>query len=86
MKFGETWENAVEKMAREDLAAGRIACSEVLIGDREGVKLHRRFSGAEEGRAVRPDSLFRMASMTKPVIGVCFLIQCERGKSPSTIR
>lgn len=79
MKFGASWVAAVERMAREDLEIGRVACAEVLIGNREGVKLHRQFSGEGGKKTVRPDSLFRMASMTKPVVGVCFLIQYERG-------
>ena len=75
----DCFERAIEEMVREDLAVGRIACAEVLVGDRDGVKFHRQFPGEGETMKIAPDSLFRMASMTKPVVGVCVMKQVERG-------
>ncbi len=53
-----------------------------LVGDREGVLALEAIGQAdnEEGKAMRPDTLFRIASMTKPITALAVMMLVEERK------
>ncbi|HEU4970256.1 serine hydrolase domain-containing protein [Sphingomonas sp.] len=60
--------------------SGRFKGTQLLVS-REGQPVHFSSSGTmREGRALGPDTLFRIASMTKPVTSVAFMALVEEGK------
>lgn len=65
-----------------DVASGKIPGAVVLIA-RHGKVAYRRTFGFQDraaNSAMRPDSIFRIASMTKPVTMVAALMLAEEGK------
>ncbi len=65
------------------IAPGLLPCAQILIA-REGVPVH--FSSLGRARAgsaepLREDSIFRIASMTKPVTSIAFMMLLEEGKA-----
>lgn len=61
---------------------GEVAGAVALVGDREGVRLveavgHRDLRA---GDAMKPDTLFRIASMTKPITAAAIMILKDEGK------
>ena len=79
---------AAERLARIDpvlesyVANGRLAGAVTFIV-RRGALVHNKAYGyrdLEAGEAMRPDSLFRIASQTKAIVSVAVLILQERGK------
>ena len=72
----------IDETARLDIEQGRIACADILVA-RHGMIVYYKqhgFADREAGRALEPHMLFRLASMTKPVIAAAVLMQQERGK------
>ena len=78
---------AAERLARIDpvlesyVANGRLAGAVTFIV-RRGALVHNKAYGyrdLEAGEAMRPDSLFRIASQTKAIVSVAVLILQERG-------
>ena len=70
------------KRIEEDIAAQRVGCAAVAVSQ-WGKLLFRGDFGAQtpgEPQPLRPDAIFRIASMTKPITAVAALIQVERGK------
>jgi CubicO group peptidase (beta-lactamase class C family) len=63
------------------LDSGRFKGLQLLVA-RDGQPVHFSSAGAmrEDGRPVQPDTLFRIASMTKPVTSVAFMMLVEEGK------
>lgn len=62
------------------LQTGRFKGAQLLVS-REGQPVHFSSAGTmRDGRAVQPDTLFRIASMTKPVTSVAFMQLVEEGK------
>ncbi|PKB25209.1 CubicO group peptidase (beta-lactamase class C family) [Novosphingobium kunmingense] len=63
------------------LDTGRLANAQLLIS-REGAIAHFSSQGParEGGAALRDDALFRIASMTKPVTSIAFMMLVEEGK------
>jgi CubicO group peptidase (beta-lactamase class C family) len=60
--------------------SGRFKGTQLLVS-REGEPVHFSSVGTmRDGRAVGPDTLFRIASMTKPVTSVAFMQLVEKGK------
>jgi CubicO group peptidase (beta-lactamase class C family) len=60
--------------------SGRFKGTQLLVS-REGQPVHFSSAGTmRDGRAVGPDTLFRIASMTKPVTSVAFMALVEEGK------
>ncbi len=61
---------------------GEVAGAVALVGDADGVLAVEAVGLAEvEGaRPIRPDSVFRIASMTKPIAGIAVMMLVERGK------
>ena len=70
------------KRIEEDITAQRVGCAAVAVSQ-WGKLLFRGDFGAQtpgEPQPLRPDAIFRIASMTKPITVVAALIQVERGK------
>lgn len=65
-----------EKIDARDIAGS--ACA-VAVGGRIVYQNMQGFSDIEGGRRVTRDTLFRLASMTKPITGVAMMILKERG-------
>jgi len=62
------------------LATGRYMGTQLLVS-RDGQPVHFSSQGQmRDGQAVRPDTLFRIASMSKPVTSVAFMQLVEEGK------
>jgi CubicO group peptidase (beta-lactamase class C family) len=62
------------------LQTGRFKGTQLLVS-RDGQPVHFASAGTmREGQAVGPDTLFRIASMTKPVTSVAFMMLVEEGK------
>jgi CubicO group peptidase (beta-lactamase class C family) len=63
------------------IKAGRFKGTQLLIS-RDGDPIHFDAQGAlrEDGRPMTADALFRIASMTKPVTSVAFMMLVEQGK------
>ncbi|MDY6946840.1 MAG: serine hydrolase domain-containing protein [Pseudomonadota bacterium] len=65
-----------------DVASGKIPGAVVLIA-REGKVVYQHAFGFQDraaNRVMRPDSIFRIASMTKPITMVAALMLAEEGK------
>ncbi|MET0372129.1 MAG: serine hydrolase domain-containing protein [Sphingobium sp.] len=70
----------VDGLDRNYLATGRLPHMQLLISREEEVLVHvTRGRARESGAALREDSLFRIASMTKPLTSVAFMMLVERG-------
>ncbi|HEX8483140.1 MAG TPA: serine hydrolase domain-containing protein [Allosphingosinicella sp.] len=63
------------------IAPGRLAGAQLLIA-REGKAVHFSTAGKARasGEAMGEDSIFRIASMTKPVTSIAFMMLVEEGK------
>ncbi|HYE27447.1 MAG TPA: serine hydrolase domain-containing protein [Allosphingosinicella sp.] len=77
-----------ERLARIDrflderyLAPGLLAGAQILVA-RDGKVVHFTSAGAARatGEPLREDGLFRIASMTKPVTSIAFMILLEEGR------
>ena len=69
----------IEKSVHEDLLAGRIAGASVLVKQKGEIIYKNCFGEADEGKALSYDTVFRLASMTKPITVVALMKQVERG-------
>jgi CubicO group peptidase (beta-lactamase class C family) len=67
---------------RADIANGTIPGAVVLVAHRGQVAFHRAigFSNREEKRPMALDSIFRIASMTKPMVSVAIMALAEQGQ------
>lgn len=62
------------------IQTGRFKGTQLLVS-RDGRPVHFSHAGTmRDGRAVGPETLFRIASMTKPVTSVAFMMLVEEGK------
>lgn len=69
----------VEKTISADIQAGRVGGAAVAVMQ-EGKTVYQGYFGNEElGINVKEDTMFRMASMTKPVTAVAILMLINRG-------
>jgi CubicO group peptidase (beta-lactamase class C family) len=69
-------------MIERQIAAGRLAGAVTIVG-RRGKVAHHAAQGAmdrDSKQPMTPGSMFRIASMTKPVIGVAVMMLVEEGK------
>lgn len=72
--------NQIEKRIIEDVACGKIGGAAVLV-KQNGKALYKNFFGsAGEGREINEKTLFRLASMTKPITAVAVLKEISKGK------
>jgi len=72
----------LEKFIQADIDKGRIPGAVMLI-QRDGKVVMNKALGkadAEAGTAMKPDSIFRIYSMTKPIVSVAAMILVEEGK------
>ena len=63
------------------VAPGRLPCAQLLVA-REGEPVHFTSQGVHRASgpaALREDAIFRVASMTKPVTSLAFMMLVERG-------
>lgn len=77
----ERLEAAAALLARE-VKEGRVPAAAILVARRERIVLHRAFGrmGREPGSApVQPDSVFLLASITKPVTACAVMLLADRG-------
>lgn len=76
----------IDEVMQEHIDAGSIQGSVTIVA-RRGKVVHFSALGemdVEKGRAMEPDAIFRMASSTKPVLGVAAMMMIEQGlMSPS---
>ena len=78
----ERLENAASILASE-IQRGNIGAASILVARRGTIVLHRglgRLSRQEGSTAVTPDSVFLLASITKPVTACSLMLLVERGK------
>lgn len=63
------------------LDSGKLPCAQILIARRgEIVHFSSQGNARQGGRAIDATSLFRIASMTKPVTSIAFMMLVEEGK------
>ncbi|WP_158231023.1 serine hydrolase domain-containing protein [Rhodopirellula bahusiensis] len=78
--------NRIGELMQKHIDAGHIQGAVTIVA-RRGKVVHFSTHGkmdVEQGRAMEPDAIFRMASSTKPVLGVAAMMMIEEGKlSPS---
>ena len=75
------WEVRLDQVMDEAIAANRIVGG-VLLVRRRGELVYRRAAGLadrEAGRAIQEDTIFRLASITKPLVAATALALIERG-------
>jgi CubicO group peptidase (beta-lactamase class C family) len=72
----------IDRVLREYVDSGRVAGAVVMVLRRGQVAYVDAVGMAdrEAGRAMRPDALFRLASMSKPVTSVAVLMLVEEGR------
>ena len=63
------------------IGSGKLPMADVLVA-RDGQPVYRATLGSAraDGTALRPDAIFRIASMTKPVTSIAFMQLVEEGK------
>ena len=77
---GEALAQLAERLDRSYVGAGRLPHLQLLVSRDERVLLsHISGRARESGEPLREDSLFRIASMTKPVTSVAFMMLVEQG-------
>lgn len=72
----------VDRVIDQALSSDRIVGAVVLIA-RDGKLVYRRAAGMadrEAGRPMRIDTLFRLASLTKPIVSAATMVLVERGR------
>ena len=69
----------IEQRISDDVNSGRVGGASVLVKQRGRVIYRACFGNAEEGKAIAEGSIFRLASMTKPITAVAVMKQVERG-------
>jgi len=69
----------IEKRIGDDVSSGRVGGASVLVKQSGKVIYRACFGNAEEGKAITEDSIFRLASMTKPITAVAVMKQVDRG-------
>jgi CubicO group peptidase (beta-lactamase class C family) len=75
-------ERAAERLGSE-VAAGRVGAASILVARHEHIVLRKAFgrlSFAKDAPPVTPDSVFLLASITKPVTACALMLLVERGQ------
>ena len=73
--------NRIDEVMQEHIDAGHIQGAVTIVA-RRGTVVHFSTHGemdVKKNRAMEPDAIFRMASSTKPVIGVAAMIMVDEG-------
>ncbi|MBQ8407466.1 MAG: beta-lactamase family protein [Clostridia bacterium] len=71
--------NNIEKRIYADVESGRVGGATVCVKQAGEIVYENSFGSAGEGRELTQSTLFRLASMTKPITGVAIMKQIERG-------
>ena len=69
-------------LIQSEVESGRLGAAAILVARHGRVVLHRgfgRLSPAPDAPAVSPDSVFLLASITKPVTACSLMLLVERG-------
>jgi CubicO group peptidase (beta-lactamase class C family) len=72
----------VDRVIDQALSSGRIVGAVTLIA-RDGKAIYQRAAGLadrEAGRTMQLDTLFRLASLTKPIVSTAAMVLIERGQ------
>ncbi|MBR5501621.1 MAG: beta-lactamase family protein, partial [Oscillospiraceae bacterium] len=69
----------IEKRILADVESGRVGGAQVCVKQKGEIVYENCFGRAAEDRELTPDTVFRLASMTKPITGVAIMKQIERG-------
>ena len=80
---GTSRQAALDSALRQQVESGKVGAIAALVVAADGTVLYQGAAGPREpgGREpVGPDSLFRLASMTKPITSVAVMQLVERGK------
>jgi CubicO group peptidase (beta-lactamase class C family) len=72
---------AVQNRLESDVASGQIPGAAIIIGRRDQILFERHlgFSNTATGHTVGPDTVWRIFSMTKPIVTVAAMVLVERG-------
>lgn len=71
------------KVLEAEVQAGRVGAASILVARRERIVLEKgfgRMSAAAGAPAVKPDSVYLLASITKPVTACALMLLAERGQ------
>jgi CubicO group peptidase (beta-lactamase class C family) len=75
--------NAIDQLLQAAVDAGHVPNVVAVIGDRDGARYAgsagSRVAGDAASGSIGPDTTYRIASMTKPVVTIAALQQAERG-------
>ena len=69
----------IEKRISEDILSGRVGGASVLVKQGGEIVYKNCFGCSDTGVKLKEDSIFRLASMTKPITGAAIMKQVERG-------
>lgn len=69
----------IEKRISDDVASGRVGGAQVCVKQDGDIVYENCFGLANESRELTPNSVFRLASMTKPITCIAVLKQIRRG-------
>jgi CubicO group peptidase (beta-lactamase class C family) len=74
--------DAIAAQMEKYVAAGQIAGAVTLVASREGIVHHNAIGQAdlESNRPMTPDTIFAVASMTKPITATAVMILVDEGK------
>lgn len=73
----------VRSLVEQEVSQGRVGAASILVARRGSIVLHEGFGHLSKqagARAVKPDSIFIVASITKPVTAVAAMMLVERGR------
>ena len=77
MQFAERLDAVIDRALAEDRLVGAV-----VLASRDGKEIYRRaagFADREAGTPVRDDTIFRMASVTKPIVAATALALVDKG-------
>ena len=69
----------IENRILADVESGRVGGAQVCVKQAGEIIYENCFGLADESRELTPDTVFRLASMTKPITGVAIMKQIEKG-------
>jgi CubicO group peptidase (beta-lactamase class C family) len=70
------------RLLEAETSSGRVLAASILVARDEGIVLHKSFgrlAPAPDARTTAPDSIFLLASITKPVTACALMLLVERG-------
>ena len=77
-------ENCLERIApfidEKYLKTGRLPHAAVLVGTKDGPSFQSLQGNARDGQPLAEDTIYRIASMTKPLTSIAFMQLVEQGK------